>query len=95
MEILTLDLSTIKTKTELFEAFAAMPSFPSYFGKNFDALYDVLSTSSFKLEIASSWEASDEIMELMPLLIQVMDDAKNSNPSFTYEILDEPCSEEE
>ncbi|MBO4637637.1 MAG: barstar family protein [Clostridiales bacterium] len=95
MEILTLDLSAIHTKTELFDALTALPPFPSYFGKNFDALYDVLSTESFKLEIDGAYDCDGELINVIGTLRKVLEDAARTNPGFTFEFLERPSEEEE
>ncbi len=39
-----IDLSSVKNKQSLFEVFASTFSFPPYFGNNWDALYDMMSS---------------------------------------------------
>ena len=39
-----IDLASIVDKQSLFEVFASNFSFPAYFGKNWDALYDMMSS---------------------------------------------------
>lgn len=95
MEIITIDLATISTVSELYDVLAALPQFPSYFGKNLDAVYDVLTSVDAKLEIDGSYCTSDEIGAFLPSLLKVLEYAAKDNPSFTFEILDEPSSEEE
>lgn len=39
-----IDLSSVENKQSLFDVFASTFSFPSYFGNNWDALYDMMSS---------------------------------------------------
>lgn len=46
-----IDLSSVENKQSLFDVFASTFSFPSYFGNNWDALYDMMSSLDPSAEI--------------------------------------------
>ena len=52
-----IDLSRINTKNELFAVFASTFSFPVYFGKNWDALFDMMSSLDPSAEIFHSMKS--------------------------------------
>jgi len=43
----TIDGENVRNKIEMFEVFSKKLKFPNYFGKNFDALYDMLTDLSW------------------------------------------------
>jgi hypothetical protein len=52
-----IDLSRISTKNELFAVFASTFSFPTHFGYNWDALYDMMSSLDPDAEIFHSMKS--------------------------------------
>ena len=46
-----IDLTSLVDKQSLFDIFASTFSFPAYFGKNWDALYDMMSSLDPTAEI--------------------------------------------
>lgn len=53
MNTVRIDLDGIKTKAEFYDLIEEKLSTPDYFGRNLDALHDILSGMSVTLEVSS------------------------------------------
>ena len=54
MKEIKIDCSTIETKADFHAALASGLSFPEYYGKNLDALYDLLTSAGEAMTIVLS-----------------------------------------
>lgn len=79
---ITLDLKTIRTPAEAQDFLKTALAFPDYYGKNLDALYDMLTQWDRGATIALSFPAhpAEGIREYLPRLRQVFEDAACQNP---------------
>ncbi len=71
MKNLTIDFSQFEDSRQVHEYLAAQLSFPEYYGKNLDALYDVLSTYHENLWInliPSGKEFEDGFMQVFQVV---------------------------
>lgn len=50
-EVVTIDCAEIKTREELHEALSSALGFPDWYGRNLDALYDLLTENDTALEL--------------------------------------------
>lgn len=79
--IIRIDGSHHKTKQDLHESFLIQGDFPTYYGKNLDALYDCLTQS--KEEILICFLNETELLEKDPAymepFIQTLMDAQTMN----------------
>jgi len=86
MKKVILDLSVPENKKELHEYIAGELSFPDYYGKNLDALYDMLTDISEPTAIGlfpPTPDFNELDMDLMVYIDQLCDvfrDAEKSNP---------------
>ncbi|MDO4680509.1 MAG: barstar family protein [Aerococcus sp.] len=76
----------IHTKRELHEALVAVLSLPAYYGKNLDALYDVLTTlEPVTLRVVHAAALTTHLDNYAYGFQRVLKDAQQKNPAFQYE----------
>ena len=86
MKTINLDISNIHTARALHIYLAYMLELPAYYGKNLDALHDVLCEESENLRIVLSGNAASEEMAMyLPRLVCVMEDCAQENPHVHFE----------
>ncbi len=81
MPRLIIDGSRISTMNQLYEVFAQGLSFPEWYGRNFDALYDCLTDISFPVEICliKLDQLECHIGTAMQVLVRVLIEASIEN----------------
>ena len=83
MKQITIDCIGMTTPDEVHDRFAQALDFPDWYGRNLDALYDMLSTcSELELTLDNAW-AIDKMFRYGDNLKLALDDAAKDNPFFT------------
>ena len=86
MKTIKLDISNIHTAAAMHIYLAYMLDLPAYYGKNLDALHDVLCEESCDLRIVlAGAPASEEMTAYLPRLMQVMEDSVQENAHVRFE----------
>lgn len=89
MKRIVLDVSCIETVRALHIYLAYQLDFPAYYGKNLDALHDLLTEMGEKMSIVLRGKAcSEEMAAYLPRLERVFEDCAEENAAleFTREI---------
>ncbi len=88
MKTIVIDGRYCKTKEQTHEYLARKPIFPAYYGKNLDALYDVLTSCGERLHIRILYSASLEanLGNYGKKLLRVFEEAAGANKNITVEI---------
>lgn len=83
--VLNLDGKLLKSKEELHSTIQWQLGLPDYYGRNLDALWDVLSTWSTPLQIAVTNEAELKLhlAQYAENLLQLLQDAAQENAVIT------------
>ena len=80
MKTIRLDVTNIGTVKALHVYLAYMLDLPDYYGRNLDALHDVLGEISDQTRIVLTGQpASGEMAEYLPRLVRVFADAAQEN----------------
>jgi len=86
MKKIRLDITHISTVRALHIYLAYMLDLPQHYGKNLDALHDVLCEESRTVFLMLAGEpASDEMQAYLPRLMQVMRDSAQENAHVSFE----------
>lgn len=86
MKTIRLDISNIYTVRALHIYLAYMLNLPAYYGKNLDALHDVLCEESDNVHIMlAGAPASEEMAAYLPRLAQVLEDSAQENANVCFE----------
>jgi len=86
MKKIKLDISNIQTVRALHIYLAYMLDLPAYYGKNLDALHDMLCEESDRRYIVlTGVPASEEMAAYLPRLVQVMEDSAQENKNICFE----------
>ena len=91
----TIDCSQVHTKEDLHRVFASVLSFPEWYGRNLDALHDVLTDIGIETEIRLSH--ADELWESRfgQLVLRVFRESAQENDCLTLtEIMTEKGEDE-
>ena len=87
MKKIVIDPAHIATVKALHIYIAYMLNLPAYYGKNLDALHDVLAEIGEGTHIVLlAGHAAGECAAYMPCLARVMEDAAQENPYLTVEV---------
>jgi ribonuclease inhibitor len=88
MNRIELDVRNIFTVRALHIYLAYRFDLPAHYGKNLDALYDVLTEESRMavIRIMGTKEAQGELTAYMPKLLRVFEDAARENERISVEI---------
>ena len=94
MREVSINISKVRTKTELMELIGQELGFPEYYGKNLDALYDCLSEIGEPTEVAFEGvcecrESSAEMEEYLEKLARVLEDVTGENENLTFVMIEE------
>lgn len=85
---LTLDLRTLTNPAAIQEYLTEALSFPDYYGKNLDALHDMLASwpysTNFVLRFPSA--PAPEAAAYLPRLLQVFEDSADENRSIQVSV---------
>ena len=81
MKKVTIDLRNIETPRAMHVYMAYVMNFPSYYGRNLDALYDMLTEigEPTQMMIRRPADLPDEMKALFPRLSLVLHDAQTEN----------------
>lgn len=86
MKAIKLDITNIQTIRALHVYLAYMLDLPAHYGKNLDALHDVLCEESEHVCIVlTGTPASEEMAAYLPRLERVMDDSAQENERVCFE----------
>ena len=85
--ILTIALSQLDSKEHIHDLMADMLDLPEYYGRNLDALYDVLTTLEEKMTIVLDFEGRTlgELPKVTLSCLRVLYDAAYANPRLRIE----------
>ena len=81
MKTIVLDVSNIQTKKALHIYLQYMLDLPAHYGRNLDALHDVLAAESepMRIVLCGAQHAQGELTAYMPSLLEVLEDAAQEN----------------
>ena len=83
MKTIKLDISNISTIRALHIYLAYQLDLPAYYGRNLDALHDVLGEESEDMRLMLVGEpASEEMAAYLPRLVRVLEDSENAHVHF-------------
>ena len=89
----TIDLTDIKTRSELHDLLFRELRLPSYYGRNLDALRDVLSEGEPRsITFRNGSEAGEELQGYLSVLRRVCEDLAREVPGFSAVFLDRDAS---
>ena len=90
MKIVILDGSKIKNVSDLHDTFSESLGFPAYYGRNLDALYDLLSETGEEITILSvGTDALEKTLgKKWSAFLRMMDDLENGNIKFISDSFD-------
>ncbi|HPX00527.1 MAG TPA: barstar family protein [Sedimentibacter sp.] len=89
MEEIFLDASQMTSKSEAHRYIKKMLNFPDYYGKNLDALWDLLTTKSKMTSIflLNEEKLYENLGEYGKKLSEVFKDAAGSNPNIEFTVM--------
>ena len=84
METIRLDLPKLKTQEAVLARFAELEGMPSYYGRNLDSLYEILTEwqDPLKLEIVVGGNLQNFIN-----LMGMLEDARKENPRLLFVVI--------
>lgn len=83
MKTIKLDISNISTVRALHIYLAYQLDLPAHYGRNLDALHDVLGEESEDMHLMLVGEpASEEMAAYLPRLVRVLEDSENAHVHF-------------
>ena len=83
MKTIKLDISNISTVRALHIYLAYQLDLPAHYGRNLDALHDVLGEESEDMRLMLVGEpASEEMAAYLPRLVRVLEDSDNAHVHF-------------
>ncbi len=88
MKTIVLDVSNIQTKKALHIYLQYMLDLPAHYGRNLDALHDVLAAESEPtgIVLCGAQHAQGELTAYMPSLLEVLEDAAQENEKLSFEV---------
>ena len=88
MKHVILDCTPMVDEKSVHDQFSQALDFPAYYGRNLDAMYDLLSSSSeLKLTLTNA-KAISKLFRYGDNLMLTLRDAEQANPLFTLEVED-------
>lgn len=86
MKTIRLSVENIHSVRALHIYLAYMMNWPAYYGKNLDALHDMLCEERESIHIVlCGAAASEEMAAYLPRLVHVMEDSARENPCIQFE----------
>ena len=87
MRTVTIDARHIHTAAALQRYIAYLFDFPAYYGRNLDALHDMLTTldRQTRIVLIAAQEPSEEMARYLPRLLRVLEDSAQENALLTVE----------
>ena len=82
----TLNGKKMKTRGEAYEHIAETLGFPEYFGKNLDALYDLLTEMSGDVSMKNADDMINALGGYGCEIVKCFCDAAEQNPNFSFRI---------
>ncbi len=84
MDTIRLDLPKLKTQQAVLEEFAALPGIPSYYGRNLDSLYEILTEwpKPLKLEVVVGGNVQNFVN-----LMGMLEDARQENKNLLFVVI--------
>lgn len=84
MKIIILDGDKIKNIDDFHTSFAKMLNFPAYYGRNLDALHDLLTEISDELYIfaVNTDELEENLGARWDIIVEMMEEIENENIHF-------------
>ena len=82
MEYKFIDLSGVSSREELFDRIEDGLDLPVYFGKNLDALHDMLSHSDIVLELCGIDELKEKLGGYAEALCEMLHDTEEESKTF-------------
>ena len=88
MKTVTIDCTLLVDEKSVHDTFAAALDFPEYYGRNLDAMYDLLSSSpELELKLVNA-QAVGKLFRYGDNLMLTLKDAEQANPLFTLVVED-------
>jgi len=82
---LLLDAAPLHTREQLHDAFRTLFAFPDWYGRNLDALYDLLTACrDTRLTVRHTEQLMVNLGRYGELLLRVLSNAAEDNPSFWF-----------
>jgi len=82
--MLLLDGQNMLTRESAHDELARVLSFPDYYGRNLDALWDCVSTMQAEVTLVNASAMRDALGDYADALISTLDDASMENPTFSF-----------
>lgn len=79
----TIDCTAMVDEASVHDTFASALNFPAYYGRNLDALYDLLSSASELTLTLSNADAWNKLFRYGDNLRLTIEDAVKDNPNLT------------
>ena len=88
MKQVTIDCTLLVDEKSVHDTFSQVLEFPAYYGRNLDALYDLLSSSpELELTLVNA-QAISKLFRYGDNLLLTLRDAEQDNPLFTLVVED-------
>ena len=84
MDICEIDLQSLDTNDKIHDFFEEALDLPEYYGRNFDALFDVL--TSISEEIMFVCVMGEELPGCANRMLMVLEDAAEQNPNIRIDL---------
>ena len=88
MKHVTIDCTVMVDEKSVHDAFAQALDFPAYYGRNLDAMYDLLSSSPELKLTLTNVAAIGKLFRYGDNMMLTLRDAEQANPLFTLEVED-------
>lgn len=85
-KIYVLDGRAMQTRESAYDHIAAVMNFPDYFGRNLDALYDLLTEYSGSVTLKHAGAMLNALGAYGCKLLKVFYDAAEESPRFTFKV---------
>ena len=86
---LALDGALISSRKDFYDQISAGLNFPEYFGRNLDALYDLLCEADASVTLLHAEALRESLGAYAERVIKTFRDAAEKNPNFTFALAEE------